>query len=65
MADFSSDGMTRVFYVSAIASQNAPTVAELNAGLALQSLITADGLEGFEASTSDVETRRSTRRSTR
>ena len=55
MADIPSDGNTRVFFVAAIASQAAPTVAELNAGLALQSLITADGLEGFEASTSDVD----------
>lgn len=55
MADIPSDGNTRVFFVLAIANQAAPTVAELNAGLALQSLITADGLEGFEADTSDVD----------
>jgi hypothetical protein len=55
MADFTSDGMTRVFYVAAIASPNAPTTTELNGGLALQSLITADGLEGFEPATSDVD----------
>lgn len=55
MADIPSDGNTRVFWVAAISNQSGPTVAELNAGLALQSLITADGLEGFEASTSDVD----------
>lgn len=55
MADIPSDGNTRVFFVLAIANQAGPTVAELNAGLALQSLITADGLEGFEADTSDVD----------
>jgi hypothetical protein len=55
MADIPSDGATRVFFVLAIANQAAPTVAELNAGIALQSLITADGLEGFEASTSEVD----------
>lgn len=55
MADFSSDGMTRVAYVPAIANIAAPTTTELNAGILLQSLITADGLEGFEATTSDVD----------
>ena len=55
VADIPSDGNTRVFFVLAIANQAGPTVAELNAGLALQSLITADGLEGFEADTSDVD----------
>lgn len=55
MADIPSDGNTRVAYVAAIANQNAPTVAELNAGILLQSLITADGLIGFEANTSDVD----------
>lgn len=54
MADFTSDGMTRVAFVSAIANIAAPTTTELNAGLLLQSLITADGLDGLEASTADV-----------
>lgn len=56
MADIPVDGMTRVAYVPAIANKSAPTVAELNAGLLLQSLITADGLSGFEPSTADVDT---------
>lgn len=55
MADIPSDGNTRVYFVASIAAPNAPTTTELNAGLALQALITADGLEGFEASTSDVD----------
>lgn len=55
MTDFSSDGQTRVFYVPAASNPNSPTTTELNAGLALQSIITADGLEGFEATTSDVD----------
>lgn len=55
MADLPVDGLTRVFFVLAIANTAAPTVAELNAGLALQALITADGLEGFEAETSTID----------
>jgi len=38
------DGTVRVAFVVTIASQAAPTVAELNAGTPLQSLITKDGL---------------------
>lgn len=56
MADFLSDGTTRVYFVTAIANINSPTTTELNGGIALQSLITADGLDGFEASTADVPT---------
>ena len=56
MADVFSDGNTRVSYVAAISNIAAPTVAELNAGILLQSYITADGLMGFEASTAEVDT---------
>lgn len=56
MPDIYNDGNTRVSYVPAIANINAPTVAELNAGLQLQSLITSDGLVGFEATTAAVDT---------
>jgi hypothetical protein len=56
MTDVLADGNTRVAYVPAIASLTAPTVAELNAGLLLQSLITPDGLIGFEPDTADVPT---------
>lgn len=56
MADSLADGNTRVAYVPAIASLTAPTTTELNAGILLQSLITPDGLVGFEPSTADVPT---------
>jgi hypothetical protein len=51
-----ADGRTRVTYAPAIANMAAPTVAELNAGILLSSLITPDGLIGFEASTAAVDT---------
>lgn len=56
MADSLADGMTRVAYVPAIANNAAPTTTELNAGLLLQTIITADGLMGFEATTAEVDT---------
>jgi hypothetical protein len=58
VADIFNDAKTRVSYVLAIANLSAPSAAtELNAGtsLLLQSLITPDGLIGFEASTADVD----------
>jgi hypothetical protein len=45
MADMLSDGQIKVSFVPTIASQTAPTVAELTAGTALECLITADGLD--------------------
>lgn len=45
MADLLTDGMTRVTFATSIANIAAPTVAELNAGTALESLITPDGLD--------------------
>ncbi len=56
MADVSSDGNTRSAYVPSIANIAAPTTTELNAGILLQSVITADGLMGFEPETADVDT---------
>jgi len=56
VADSLADGMTRVAYVPTIANIAAPTTTELNAGILLQSVITADGLMGFEASTAEVDT---------
>lgn len=56
MPDITADGKTRVYWVTSIASQNAPTVAELNAGIALHSTMTADGLSGFNPDTADVDT---------
>jgi len=56
MADSLADGRTRVYQVPTIANIAAPTVAELNAGVDLSSLITADGLMGFQPDTAEVDT---------
>lgn len=56
MADITADGKTRVYWVTSIANINAPTTTELNAGIALQSTMTADGLNGFQPATADVDT---------
>lgn len=56
MADSLADGRTRVYWVSAIANIAAPTTAELNAGTALTSFMTADGLNGFQPDTAAVDT---------
>lgn len=56
MADITADGKTRVYWVTTISNINAPTTAELNAGIALQSTMTADGLNGFQPATADVDT---------
>jgi hypothetical protein len=56
MADIVSDGRTRVYYVASISNIAAPTVAELNAGIRLDQLITADGYIGFRPETADVPT---------
>lgn len=56
MADITADGKTRVYWVTSIGNINAPTTAELNAGIALQSTMTADGLNGFQPATADVDT---------
>jgi hypothetical protein len=55
LADIVVDGFTRVAFLTAIANQAAPTTAELNAGILLQSVMTPDGLTGFEPSTADVD----------
>lgn len=56
MPDFAVDGLTRVAWVTTIANIALPTVSELNAGTLLQSVLTADGLNGFEPNTADVDT---------
>lgn len=56
MADVFADGNTCVTFTSAIANIALPTAAELNAGIRLQSFLTADGLNGFEATTAEVDT---------
>jgi hypothetical protein len=56
MPDITADGKTRVAWVPTIANINAPTTTELNAGMLLQSTLTADGLMGFAPETADVDT---------
>lgn len=56
MPDSLADGRTRVAYLPACANIASPTVAELNAGILLNSIITADGLIGYEPTTADVDT---------
>ncbi|HEY9414674.1 MAG TPA: hypothetical protein VIQ30_07950 [Pseudonocardia sp.] len=56
MPDITADGKTRVAWVPSISNINAPTTAELNAGMLLQSTMTADGLVGFRPETADVDT---------
>jgi len=56
MADVTADGKTRVYWVTSISNIQAPTTTELNAGIALQSTMTADGLNGFQPATADVDT---------
>lgn len=43
MADIVGDGMIRVSWVTTISNTSAPTVAELNAGVALEGFLTPDG----------------------
>ena len=50
MADILMDGNIRVSWVTSIANTAAPTVAELNAGVSLESYITPDG---FNVNTND------------
>lgn len=51
------DGMYKVTWVTTIADQDAPTVAELTAGMDLECQLTPDGL-GREASDETVDTSR-------
>lgn len=56
MADIYVDGYTRVAWVPTISNINAPTTTELNAGVLLTTVLTQDGLMGFEAETAEVDT---------
>jgi len=56
VSDIPIDGMVKVWSVPTIADISAPTTTELNAGLALATTMTADGLMGFKAETADVDT---------
>ena len=44
MARYVHDGLTKVYWVTTISSQAAPTVAELNAGTSLAAFLKKDGL---------------------
>lgn len=55
MADLISDGKIRVYWVPSIANIAAPTVAELNAGIRLDNIMTPDGW-GIEPTTAAVDT---------
>lgn len=55
MADIITDGRTKVWLVPAVSNIAAPTTAELNAGTAIEGLMTPDGLIGFEPTTADVD----------
>lgn len=55
MADLLTDGRTKVYLVTAIVNIAAPTTTELNLGTAIEGLMTADGLVGFEPTTADVD----------
>jgi hypothetical protein len=55
MADIVIDGKVKVWSVPSIANIAAPTTGELNAGTALESLMTPDGLVGFSPETAAVD----------
>jgi hypothetical protein len=55
MADSNTDGRIKIWSVPTIALIASPTTTELNAGTALDGLITPDGLVGFEPDTGDVD----------
>jgi hypothetical protein len=56
MPDIVADGKTRVSWVPAVANLAAPTTTELNAGMQLQSTMTASGLSGLQPETAKVDT---------
>lgn len=58
MPDIPSDGNIRVSWVVTIANKAAPTVAELNAGLLLTSILAGDGLTGWQPNTASVPSRK-------
>ena len=55
MADIVVDGKVKVYLVASISNPAAPTTTELNAGTDISSLLTPDGLAGFEPDTADVD----------
>jgi hypothetical protein len=59
VADIQADGNVRVTWMaSPPANKQAPTVAELNAGLLLTSVITSDGLAGWQPESARIGNRK-------
>lgn len=56
MADLITDGFTKVWSVPSISNLASPTTTELNAGTALEGILTPDGLSGFNPTTAAVDT---------
>jgi hypothetical protein len=55
VTDSNTDGRIKIYSVPSISSLSAPTTTELNAGTDLSSLMTPDGLVGFEPDTGSVD----------
>jgi hypothetical protein len=55
MADIIGDGMTSVVWMLTCSTPSAPTSAEINAGVQLQTYITPDGLD-IQVTTDEVDT---------
>jgi hypothetical protein len=55
MADIIIDGKVKVWSVPTISNIAAPTTSELNAGSALEGIMTPDGLVGFGPETAEVD----------
>ena len=55
MADIIADGRTRAGWITTIANIAAPTVAELNAGILLQTTLTPAGLKGLQPTTAKID----------
>lgn len=58
MADIPADGNIRVTFATSIANKAAPTAAELNAGIQLQSTASAEGLSGWQPETASIGNRK-------
>lgn len=56
MGDIVIDGQVKVAFVTTIADTSAPTVAEIGAGVDLGPAIAPGGMEGWEASTNEIDT---------
>lgn len=55
MADQTTDGMTKVSWMTTLTSTTSPSAAELTSGVSLESFITPDGL-GIELGDDEVDT---------